>query len=157
MALEANMPMQDKVAPADGGVVNSISENMDEVARYWIEEADEALTILQHLFEKGDYSYALFFGHLAVEKLMKAAYVLKNKEHAPPIHNLPRLARAAGVWLSPERREQLVRITSFNIEARYPDLKRSFRYKCTREFTAEQIDGIQDVMKWLRKTTTLKK
>jgi hypothetical protein len=79
MALEANMPMPDKVAPADGGVVNSISENMDEVARYWIEEAEEALTILQHLFEKGDYSYALFFGHLAVEKLMKAAYVLKNR------------------------------------------------------------------------------
>lgn len=88
---------------------------------------------------------------------MKAAFVLKNKEHAPPIHNLSRLARAAGVSLSPERREQLVRITSFNIEARYPDLKRSFRNKCTREFTAEQINSIQDVMKWLRETTTLKK
>jgi len=48
------MLMKDRVAPADGGVVNPISENMDEVARYWIEEAEEALTILQHLFEKGD-------------------------------------------------------------------------------------------------------
>jgi HEPN domain-containing protein len=157
MALEANIRLQDTVAPVDGGPVNPVPEIMDEVARYWIEEADEALTILQHLFEKGDYSYALFFGHLAVEKLIKAAYVLKNKEHAPPIHNLPRLARMAGVLLSPERKEQLVRITSFNIEARYPDLKRSFRNKCTREFAIDQINSIQDVMKWLRETIPLKK
>jgi HEPN domain-containing protein len=137
--------------------VNSEPANMDGVARYWIDEGEEAFTILQHLFERGDYSYALFFGHLAVEKLLKAAYVLQKKEHAPPIHNLSRLARMTGISLSPERREQLAMITSFNIEARYPDLKRSFRNKCTREFATEQIKGIQDVMKWLREIMTLKK
>lgn len=91
--------------------------NSDEVSRYWLDEAEEGLTILSHLFEKGDYSYALFFGHLAVQKLLEAAYVLHKKEHAPPIHNLPRLARMAGISLSPQRKEQLVLITSFNIEA----------------------------------------
>jgi HEPN domain-containing protein len=131
--------------------------NSDEVSRYWRDEAEEALTVLDHLFEKGDYSYALFFGHLAIEKLLKAAYVLHKKEHAPPIHSLSRLARMGGISLSPERREQLVLITSFNIEARYPDLKRSFRNKCTREFAAQQIEGIQDVMKWLRQLMNLKK
>jgi HEPN domain-containing protein len=137
--------------------VDSEKLNSDEVSRYWLDEAEEALIVLNHLFEKGDYSYALFFGHLAIEKLLKAAFVLQNKEHAPPIHSLPRLARMAGISLSPERREQLVLITSFNIEARYPDLKRSFRNKCTREFAAEQVNGIQGVMKWLRETMTLKK
>lgn len=137
--------------------MNLAPVNMDQVAQYWIDEAEEAFTILQHLFEKVDYSYALFFGHLAVEKLLKAAYVLQEKEHAPPIHNLSRLARMAGISLSRERREQLAMITSFNIEARYPDLKRSFRNKCTREFTTEQIKSIQDVMKWLREIMTLKK
>jgi hypothetical protein len=33
MALEANMPVQDKVVPVDGGLVNPVPENMDEVAR----------------------------------------------------------------------------------------------------------------------------
>lgn len=88
MALEANMPMQDKVAPADGGVVNPISENMDEVARYWIEEAEEALTILQHLFEKGDYAYALFFGHLAVRKIDEGC-VCFEKQGACSSHSQP--------------------------------------------------------------------
>jgi HEPN domain-containing protein len=137
--------------------MDSEIENSDEVSKYWLDEAEEALTIVNHLFEKGDYSYALFFGHLAIEKMLKAAYVFDKREHAPPIHNLPRLARMAGISLSPERREQLVSITSFNIEARYPDLKRSFRNKCTREFAAEQINGIQDVMKWLREIMSLKK
>lgn len=137
--------------------MNPEAADMDEVAQYWLDEAEEALSVLHHLFEKSDYSYALFFGHLAVEKLLKSAYVSQKKEHAPPIHSLPRLARMAGIPLDPERTEQLVLITSFNIEARYPDLKRSFRNKCTREFAAEQINRIQDVVKWLRGTMTLKK
>jgi HEPN domain-containing protein len=66
-------------------------------------------------------------GHLAIEKMLKGLYVAIKKEHVPPIHNLPRLARMAQVRLSQKRKEQLTLITSFNIEARYPDLKRSFR------------------------------
>jgi HEPN domain-containing protein len=122
-----------------------------------VDEAEEALSVLEHLFEKGDYSYALFFGHLALEKMLKGLYVAIKKEHAPPIHNLYRLARMSGMLMSPERREQLTLITSFNIEARYPDLKRSFRAKCTREFTAEKIQVVKEVMLWLREIKTSKK
>ena len=55
--------------------VNPEPDNMDEVSRYWVDEAEEALAVLEHLFEKGDYSYALFFGHLAIEKMLKGLYV----------------------------------------------------------------------------------
>ncbi len=133
------------------------SVNMDEVSKYWIDEADDALMILDHLFEKDDYSYALFFGHLAIEKMLKALYVAKTSEHAPPIHNLPRLARLAGIQMSQERNEQLILITAFNIEVRYPDLKRSFRKKCTRDYAAAQIRVVKDIMKWLRETLNSKK
>lgn len=44
----------------------------ESVAAYWLTEAEEALEVAQHLIEKADYSYALFFGHLAVEKMLKA-------------------------------------------------------------------------------------
>jgi HEPN domain-containing protein len=130
---------------------------MDEVSQYWTDEAEDALTVLDHLFEKGDYSYALFFGHLAIEKMLKGLYVTVKREHAPPIHNLARLARLADIQMSKERKEQLVLITSFNIEARYPDLKRSFRKKCTKEYAAEQIQAIKDAMKWLQETLSSKK
>ena len=128
--------------------------NISAVKLYWIDEADEALMVAEHLFEKGDYSYALFFGHLAVEKILKALYVDNKKEHAPPTHNLQRLARQADLPLDEDRSQSFLLITSFNIEARYPDIKRSFRKKCTKEFTLEQIRVIKETFQWLKTMMT---
>jgi HEPN domain-containing protein len=124
--------------------------DIPEIKSYWISEAEEALTVAEHLFEKKDYSYALFFGHLAIEKIIKALYVDHKKEHAPPIHNLQRLARLAEVSLDEEKNETLLVISTFNIEARYPDLKRSFRKKCTKEYTRQQMQVIKETFQWLK-------
>jgi HEPN domain-containing protein len=124
--------------------------NIENIKSYWIIEADEALNVSDHLFEKKDYSYALFFGHLAVEKILKSLYVENKKEHAPPIHNLHRLANLTGISLDEDKSEKLILISSFNIEARYPDIKRSFREKCTKEFTLKQIRIIKEIYKWLK-------
>jgi len=124
--------------------------DVEQVVSYWLTEADEALQVADHLVEKEDYSYALFFGHLAVEKVLKALYASRMQQHAPPIHNLIRLARAARVKLDETQTESLITITAFNIEARYPDLKRAFRQKCTAEFTARQMATIKEVFQWLR-------
>ncbi len=120
------------------------------IASYWITESSEALDVATHLVEKEDFSYALFFGHLAVEKLLKAIFVSRHKKHPPPIHNLVRLANLCEVRLDEKRRSQLVIITSFNLEARYPDVTREFRKRCTRQFTVEKMDEVMEVMKWLQ-------
>lgn len=101
------------------------------------------------LFEKENYSYSLFFGHLALEKLLKAYYVRTYEKHAPLIHNLERLAQTAGIDLSQDQKESLIKISSFNIEARYPDIKKSFRAGCTKEFTEKEIEEIRGIYKWL--------
>ncbi len=128
--------------------------DVKNIKLYWVTEAEEALTVADHLLEKGDYSYALFFGHLAVEKLLKGLHVIRQKEHAPPIHNLQRLARLAGLTLDESKTDTLILISSFNIEARYPDMKRSFRKKCTEEYTLEQMGNIREIFKWLKETFT---
>jgi HEPN domain-containing protein len=128
--------------------------DVKNIKLYWVTEAEEALTVADHLLEKGDYSYALFFGHLAVEKLLKGLHVIRQKEHAPPIHNLQRLARLAGLTLDESKTDTLILISSFNIEARYPDMKRSFRKKCTEEYTLEQMGNIKEIFKWLKETFT---
>jgi HEPN domain-containing protein len=122
----------------------------NQVVTYWLTEADESLRVADHLVEKGDYSYALFFGHLAVEKVLKALYASKHNQHAPLIHNLLRLARAAGLEPDEVQTDALITITAFNIEARYPDIKRAFRERCTPEFTARQMARIKEVFQWLR-------
>ena len=123
---------------------------MQKTIDYWLEEAEEALKVADHLFEKNDFSYSLFFGHLAVEKFIKAIYVQKRNEHAPQIHNLIRLSEQAGVVMSPEQKEKLIIITAFNLESRYPDEKRSFRIKCTKQYTQVELTKIREVIKWLK-------
>ena len=59
------------------------------------------------------------------------------------------LARIAEVELDDGKADSLVLISSFNIEARYPDIKRSFRKKCTKEFAVEQMKNIKGIYQWL--------
>ncbi len=124
--------------------------DIDKLIYFWASEADEALKVAGHLVEKRDFSYALFFGHLALEKMLKALCVKELRDHAPPIHNLVRLAKIAGIELDEQAESDLVTVTAFNIESRYPDFKGSFRRKCTQEFTTTQMDLIKRYFKWLR-------
>lgn len=92
----------------------------------------------------------MFFGHLAVEKMLKAFYVIKKKDQAPYSHNLLSLAQMAEIALSDEKKEKLIKITAFNLESRYPDEKRSFRKKCTEEFTESELRQIEEIFAWLK-------
>ncbi len=43
-----------------------------ELIKYWIDSSDKDLKTVEHLFEKRDYHWSIFIGHLVVEKLLKA-------------------------------------------------------------------------------------
>ena len=124
--------------------------NKKQIVDYWKTEAEESLEVSRHLFEKNDYSYALFFGHLAVEKIIKAIFVENTNQDVPRSHNLLRLAKAAQIETTDQQKHDLVRITAFNLEARYPDYKRDFRKKCTFEFSEIELQKIQEVFSWLK-------
>jgi len=40
--------------------------------------------------------------------------------------------------------------TAFNLESKYPDEKRSFRKKCTEEFTVSEMKQIEEIFLWLK-------
>jgi HEPN domain-containing protein len=118
---------------------------------YWVISANHDWTVAGHLFEKQDFSYALFFGHLALEKLLKAIFAKDHDETPPFSHRLPYLAEKAGLELSSKQLELLEAVTDFNLEARYPDEKFTFQKKCTKEFTSEYLQQIEEMIVWLRK------
>lgn len=118
---------------------------------YWLISAAHDREVAGHLFEKGDYSYALFFGHLTLEKMLKAYFVLTS-EGAPPLsHRLVFLAEKSGLALSAKQQELLETVTDFNLEAQYPDEKFSFKKRCTREFTLHYLECIKEMKEWLMK------
>jgi HEPN domain-containing protein len=122
----------------------------EKLTHFWITEAEESLQVAENLVASRDYSYALFFGHLAIEKLLKALHTHQLNTHAPPIHNLVGLATRLDLKTNQTKLNALTRITTFNIQARYPDFKRSFRKKCTPAYTARQMRVIQGLFRWLR-------
>lgn len=123
----------------------------EDKVEYWLKSAEYDWKTGEHLFEKRDYPYALFFGHLTIEKILKALFVNKFNEQPPLTHRLVYLAEQIGLQLTPERMEILEVITDFNLEARYPDEKFSFYKRCTREFTEINLKKIEDIKEWLLK------
>ena len=95
--------------------------NKQEKIGYWVKSSGTDWKVASHLFEKGDYAYALFFGHLTIEKLLKAMFVKKFNEAPPYTHRLVFLAEKIDLDMSSDRLELLEVITDFNLEARYPD------------------------------------
>lgn len=130
--------------------IREYSVEQKEIIDFWATEAEESLDVAKHLFEKKDYSYALFFGHLAVEKIIKAVLVKNTNQQVPRSHNLLRLAKEAHIELAEESKHALIRITAFNLESRYPDYKKEFRKKCTLQFTEMELKRIEEVFKWLK-------
>jgi HEPN domain-containing protein len=120
-----------------------------QTIQYWLESAEDDWKVSNHLFEKGDYPYSLFFEHLTIEKILKAIYVDKLNESPPYTHRLVYLAEKLSLNLTAEQLELLETITDFNMEARYPDEKFSFKKRCTKDFTEKYLKDIQVFREWL--------
>ena len=102
------------------------------------------------MLETKHYDWALFVGHLAIEKLLKALYIKKFEKYAPFTHDLLRLARLNELSITPEQKEWLDEITLFNLNTRYTDFKKRFYFRCTPEFSTEWADKIKKLLTWLK-------
>jgi len=127
------------------------------VIKYWLKSSAYDGQAAKHLFEKKDYSYALFFAHLSVEKILKALYVARRTAVPPFTHSLNLLAEKSSLDLTDDQKKLLETITDFNIEARYPSDKFTFWKRCTRNYTQKYLSRIEEIKKWLLKQIPLTK
>lgn len=130
--------------------MNTRRPDKDKLINYWIESSDDDFDTMLAMHESKRFSWALFIGHLMIEKLMKAYFVKINADYPPYIHNLLRLAELSELKLSADQEAKLATITAFNINARYDDYKRSFKQRCTSEFTAEWIEQLKAIRLWMK-------
>lgn len=86
-----------------------------------------------------------------MEKIIKAFYVLKNKNEIPPkTHNLLKLADSINIELSKEQIIFLDEVNDFNLEVRYPEYKREFYKLCTKKFAEKYFHEIEEFASWLK-------
>ncbi len=127
--------------------------NSIDLMNYWIESSDRDYESMKKNYETKQYTWALFIGHLTLEKLLKAIYAKVNEgsPYPPKIHNLNILAERCNIELDERKSKILMTCNSFNISARYEDYKNEFYERCTEEYTSEQIKNIEEVRTWLKK------
>ena len=125
--------------------------NKEKLINYWMEASDDDYNTMMVMYKTKRFNWALFIGHLMIEKLLKAYFVKAKSDYPPYIHNLLRLAEKGNLDIPNDIKEQLILITAFNINARYDDYKRSFKQKCTPEFTEDWIGKMQNLRKWIKK------
>ena len=123
----------------------------EEHIRYWLDSAEHDLETSITLYEAGKYDWALFIGHLVLEKALKSVFVKNNANKIPPkLHNLVRLAEMSLVDTVDDKIILLDKINDFNIDVRYPEYKNEFYKICTREFAEENLNQIKELYQWLK-------
>jgi HEPN domain-containing protein len=122
-----------------------------ELIKYWISSSDSDFSTMNHLHRNEDFHWALFIGHLVIEKLLKACYVKNIDINHPFTHNLLQLAEKSRIELTEDQKDFLITVTTFNIQARYDDYKLAFYKTCTKEYTKEWIEKIKDFREWIKR------
>lgn len=127
------------------------NESKKEKIKFWEEGSQRDLEMMDFLFKECKFSYALFFGQMGLEKLLKSIYISKKDEAPPYIHDLVKIAAKCDLTLNIEDKKILETITGFNINARYDDYKDKFYRTATKEYTTKHISEIKRIKKWLEK------
>jgi len=117
---------------------------------YWVEGSNEDYKTMLDLFHTKNYGWALFVGHLVIEKLLKAYYTKIHKSYPPMLHDLRRIGEKAGIVFDESRLITVETISQFNIRVRYDDYKRNFYKHCTQEYTATWIENIKELRLWIK-------
>ncbi len=122
----------------------------EEHIQYWLDSAYEDFEAAKEIIANNKRKhFALFLGHLYIEKLLKAVYVKKINQVPPYKHDLYILASKCCIELTNKQIENLKIINEFNIQVRYPDYKNEFYKKCTDDFINHEIKRIKETAAWI--------
>lgn len=131
--------------------MNKKTFTQKEMVDFWFKSAKEDLKTAELLFKNKRYDYCLFFCHLAVEKSLKGIVYRVSRKQPPFIHDLVRLAYIGKLELNEEMYEAFNEITTFNVAARYDNIKKNFYKQATISYTKQFLKETKDILKWLQR------
>jgi HEPN domain-containing protein len=124
--------------------------DVEKNINYWrngaVEDYDAALLIAE---KTRHYMHALFFCHLAVEKMLKAHVARVEEAQPPKIHNLITLAQRTRLPISEEMTTFLRRLNAYQMLGRYPDY--GGEASLSQPHAQEILNEAGEVLTWLKK------
>jgi len=121
-----------------------------EIVNFWTKESNEDFAAAKSLFNSGYYSRSLFFAHLSLEKLLKAIFVKNQETHSPFSHDLLFLSQKSKIVLDQKQKQELDEISTFNVRARYDNIKRQFHKRANKVYTVKWLKIINFYRLWLK-------
>lgn len=111
---------------------------------YWLKTGNDSWDAAVYLMQGNKNVEALFIFCLAIEKWLKANWVLDNIESIPPrIHDLQSISSQTDLQLDPMLIDFLDTINRWNLEGRYPDYRFSLHKLATPQYVNEQYLKLQ--------------
>lgn len=124
----------------------------EEKVQYWLEIANYDLDTAEDLFKSKRWLYVAFMCHQVIEKTLKAYWSAKREDIPPYIHNHKRLAEGCGLYeqLSEEQKDFINAISTYNIQARYPEYKEQLTRELTASTCRHLIDTTKELQSWIK-------
>ena len=120
---------------------------------YWVDIAGDDWRRKEILFNASDYVFCLYLAHQTLEKLAKANWVKNNVENIPPkVHNIVLLLEQSDIDLGDDMMRFLREFNDFQLSGRYPDYSKSIYNECSKEYTIEKLEKIEEIRTCLLKT-----
>lgn len=125
--------------------------NKQEKFQYWLNIANYDMVTAKAMLKSGRYLYVAFMCHQALEKAVKACYVLrKNDEEPPRSHNLSYLVSLLNITPAEQQLLILDRLTAFYIQGRYPTYKQKLSRLIKKPEATILLKRTKEIYKWLR-------
>ena len=122
---------------------------MTSAADRWAEQARYDLATARAMMESGRYLYVLFCCQQAVEKMLKALIAKRTQDLPPRLHQLMRLAEAAGIIVEEKRADFLRELSAYYIQTRYPEEIVGMGSEVKEGVAREILMQTEEVILWL--------
>lgn len=122
---------------------------MNEMEQGWSDRARYDLETARVMLASGRYLYVVFCCQQAVEKALKAVIVRKTGALPPRVHNLLRLAEAAGAQPDQEQNRFLGELSAYYIQSRYPEEIGIGDSSISRELAEDVMKNTEQVVRWV--------
>jgi len=121
-----------------------------EEARNWFDGALVDLEEAKSALSNRRYNWALFAAHQAVEKVLKAAFIVLRRRRPPKSHDLTRLLSELDIEISEDLRVGITELTPYYTIARYPNAGLERPWESISRTTAERLLRVaEEVVKYV--------
>jgi len=127
---------------------------INERIEYWLGLADYDMETAKAMQQTGRYLYVGFMCHQVIEKSLKAVIAgdCIDEDIPPKIHDLSKLAIRARIFdaMSDTQKDFIEDVNPLNIEARYPEYKKSLAVNLTETYCQDLIKETEELLCWIK-------